>query len=1036
MKKRRKKIFGCLAALGLSAALFSAGLPVSAEEPALLLEAGAMEENFAGSMEETPGEAAPAVLEDGSSGSLWDGGTDPDEEGSGGLLIEEPSADENELLLEEDESPEEDAPGSFMEEDASGSLPDADASDGLLDEDIPGELLAADISDEPSAVGAESTVSGMIYASKYSDNSELVLKENTTLMMDTFRTFKSIRGNFALTIKGNYKLTVKNPGGHGIDVKTLTCSVPLDVTASKNGLNAAQKIDLSGKLSVNAGLDGVHSEDGEITIKCNSAITAGENAIESVTSPLTVTGDLTAQSTGAGSECIKAGYADKHGFSTAGITINGGTVSITSAYTAVCTVAGEIILTGNGTIVSKNDTAVAAGGVYAFSNAWEGSVTVNGAFKIQGKNSGIGSAGTVTFYGGPVTASGSTEAVHSDTGIKILYPLSVVMPVKGEVSGKTIVDSKGKTAASVKIANTILAQTSGVVYVTGVRAGQTVVIGYTGDLVDIHNTSPNSLHYQWQISSDGSSGWTNITGATKSYYFPVAANVGKYIRLVVTADGYVGEVMSAPAEVIKSSSTEDPVEPLLSTASPYTSVTVANAKAAQEYVMSYSSGTPDWSKAKVPESDGKMTFSAEKNRIVYVYTRMRETGTTFAGTKTVYSKIYNGYVTSLADLKLEKTTVSTRVGQVTALTVSPLPAEFSGWNDTYTVNWYVSGTGISLYKDAACKELLTLSSPVSNKTVYVKGTAMSSFAQVNVQKQVGYTDIRRAYCDFEVADASGNFVLKQLNFDNASIRPGETVTVSYTTTPIPAKVGKLSFVKTQGTSELKLAEGSSGKVTVSAPENAETGVYYYEVRVDGARTPVTSSIRITVVPKDHAAVCPSSKFEDVKPLGSAWYHEDVDYVVEKGYMTGVSATTFAPNKTLTRAMVVTILYRMAGSPAVSGSSGFTDVPSGKWYADAVTWAKNKGIATGYSAKIFGPEDPVTREQMVTFLYRFAGKPSGTGSVSSFTDAGKISPWAVDAMKWAVGAGIIKGIGDGTVNPGGTATRAQFAAIVHRYQQSK
>ena len=201
---------------------------------------------------------------------------------------------------------------------------------------------------------------------------------------------------------------------------------------------------------------------------------------------------------------------------------------------------------------------------------------------------------------------------------------------------------------------------------------------------------------------------------------------------------------------------------------------------------------------------------------------------------------------------------------------------------------------------------------------------------------------------------------------------------------------------------------------------------------------VTSNMTIKAIWKDkassHEDTCPSKKFTDVDT--SLWYHSHVDYVVEKNLMVGTSATTFEPNSTITRAMVVTILYRMAGSPAVSGSPSYNDVPAATWYSNAVKWATDKGIAYGYGGGKFGPNDPVTREQMAAFLMRYAkfkGKsPSPSGSLSGYTDAGKVSSWAVDAMKWTVANGIIVGTSATTLEPGGNATRAQFAAIAHRY----
>ena len=169
---------------------------------------------------------------------------------------------------------------------------------------------------------------------------------------------------------------------------------------------------------------------------------------------------------------------------------------------------------------------------------------------------------------------------------------------------------------------------------------------------------------------------------------------------------------------------------------------------------------------------------------------------------------------------------------------------------------------------------------------------------------------------------------------------------------------------------------------------------------------------------------------------SDWFYNDVRYVYEKGIMDGTGADRFSPNAPLTRAMIVTILYRMAGSPSVSGSSDFTDVAAGKWFAKAVAWAAANGIVNGYGSGLFGPNDPVTREQLAAILYRYAVYGGMTAvtleeNLGSFADTAQLSAYAIQAMNWAVGQGLINGSGSNLV-PKAQATRAQVAAIIHRY----
>ena len=176
------------------------------------------------------------------------------------------------------------------------------------------------------------------------------------------------------------------------------------------------------------------------------------------------------------------------------------------------------------------------------------------------------------------------------------------------------------------------------------------------------------------------------------------------------------------------------------------------------------------------------------------------------------------------------------------------------------------------------------------------------------------------------------------------------------------------------------------------------------------------------------------RFNDVSR--SDWFYNDVRYVYEKGIMDGTGIDRFSPNAPLTRAMIVTILYRMAGSPSVSGSSDFTDVAAGKWFAKAVAWAAANGIVNGYGSGLFGPNDPVTREQLAAILYRYAVYGGMTAvtleeNLGSFADTAQLSAYAIQAMNWAVGQGLINGSGSNLV-PKAQATRAQVAAIIHRY----
>ena len=238
-------------------------------------------------------------------------------------------------------------------------------------------------------------------------------------------------------------------------------------------------------------------------------------------------------------------------------------------------------------------------------------------------------------------------------------------------------------------------------------------------------------------------------------------------------------------------------------------------------------------------------------------------------------------------------------------------------------------------------------------------------------------------------------------------------------------------------------------VVTQKPTATEPGVKTFTCTICGETK--TEPIPATGVPDvcPGGPTCPGYAFRDM-PVPTDWAHEGLDYCIYHGYIAGTSASTVSPNGVCTRAQLVSILYRVQGEPTtVKGyelsklRAPFDDVPRGQWYTDAIWWAKLMGVVAGTSATTFDPEGEITREQLAVILYNYTkqfapGSLTAPGSLAGFPDAASVSSWARTEMAWAVGNGLISGTGSGSVaylTPQGSATRAQVAAILMRFEQA-
>lgn len=252
-------------------------------------------------------------------------------------------------------------------------------------------------------------------------------------------------------------------------------------------------------------------------------------------------------------------------------------------------------------------------------------------------------------------------------------------------------------------------------------------------------------------------------------------------------------------------------------------------------------------------------------------------------------------------------------------------------------------------------------------------------------------------------------------------------------------LGKILKVGKNGTVEPKLTFQHIGK-SVTFTFKPDTGYKVKDVKVNGKSVGAVKTYtidKLTVSTRIEVEFT-NGKLPFTDVLTSDWFYEDVAFAYENGLFAGTSDTTFSPNASMTRAMLVTVLYRLEGQPAVNGRSGFSDVQYNGYYEDAVTWAADNGIVNGTSASTFSPNANVTREQMAAILYRYAQykkyNTAASSSLNGFTDQASVSGYATASLEWAVAEKLVNGSA-GKLMPTGNATRAQVAAILHRFVEN-
>ena len=508
--------------------------------------------------------------------------------------------------------------------------------------------------------------------------------------------------------------------------------------------------------------------------------------------------------------------------------------------------------------------------------------------------------------------------------------------------------------------------------------GQTVTEGNTASFTVEANG--DNLSYQWQQSADNGQSWPDIDGATNDTYSIEATTIsmsGYQYRCVVTSASGVSVTSAAatltvndPAPTTYTITADvDPVE--AGTVTVNGSGTSASVAAGSPVTLN-AAANEGYRFTGWMENDQQVSTDA-------TYTFTADSSHTFtAQFEKVYTVTVNasGGGTATAD----KTTAA--AGEAVTLTATP--------NSGYHFTGWTSSDGVTFAN--ASSESTTFTMPAGDVTVTAGFTRISS----------GPT----------------TYAVTAPDVENGTVRVSPSrasrgTTVTITVTPDEGYELESLTVLDSRDNEITLTDKGDGKYTFTMPSG-----------------------RVTVE-ASFAEIAPEPlPFGDVDD--GDWFADAVRFVYENGMMNGVSETDFAPHAATSRSMIVTILYRLEGEPVVDYAMDFTDVAGDAYYAEAVRWAAGEGIVGGYGGGLFGSEDAVTREQLAVILYRYAvykGYDVSIGedtNILSYDDFADLSEYAIPAMQWACGAGVITGVTDATLVPQGEATRAQVAAMLMRF----
>ena len=834
------------------------------------------------------------------------------------------------------------------------------------------------------------------------------------------------------------KLTIKLEGSNAIE----NVSTGIFVLAfSESTGSSSLTITGSGSLDASGSLNGimVQSNSGDATLTIQSA-------------------DVTLTSNSGNGVTVQAGSAGTQGH-TATLTVNGGKLTASgaagiefNASNPSYNITTELTVSGNALVDTRN------GGIEVY-----GTGAVNTTADDDATNGGI------VFDGKDGTVYGNVE-LQKDLEIKsgetLTIPEGSTLNTNNNLTNNgTIVNTggtlNGEPDGTGKIETTPTIDTQ--------PASQTVTKGNTATFT-VAATGEN-LSYQWQQSINSGSNWMDISGANVATYTTAATTTsmsGYQYRCVVSNSA--GSVTSEVATLTVN-------EP-----APTTYTITAD-------VFPLGAGTATADKTTATAGDMvKLTATANSGYRFTGWTfsdNITDTDsssatTTFtmpAGDVTVTANFQQYYIITVnasagGTATADKTTAV--AGEAVTLTATPDSGyHFDRWN-------IVSGT-ITIQNN----QFTMPAGNVEIQAIFDRNSSGGSSTPTKTPSQQAVDKIESAKdgSTVEIKLSTGSTKLDKEVFEELagrdvtleiSLPGGVSWTVNGQDIPENADLTDLDLGVTLDASTIPVSvintvTGAVDTIQLSLAHNGEFGftmilsaplgktnagywanLYYYNTRTRALEFQSASKIATDGTASfpfshasDYAIVIDTDSHEPVElpftdvPEG-AWYEDAAAYVYKHGLMAGTSATTFAPDVTTSRAMIATILWRMAGSPVVNYAMNFADVPQDQWYSEAIRWAASEGIASGYG-NTFGTHDPITREQLAVMLYQFAqarGYDVSVGentNILSYTDVSDVDEYAIPAMQWACGAGIISGTGDGsTLTPQGQATRAQAAVMLTRF----